>query len=233
MNHRPTLEGKRGYEKSIKDTIQHARLLKSHSKLKYRLDVLSGETSNGDKRHKANSAARPESAIAAAPESLDDENKKAIEEKEEVKRNSDNSEDCSQLESGKTREKLGENDTEDDVGKENSKKEVVNALDTNKDANDKKVEDNADDSGSDSDSGTDSESDSDSDTEALQAELDALRKEKEREAKNENPGLSAPSKKSWRSSRPFAKKDSKDTDKYTVNTVKSSTHKQFMSKYIH
>lgn len=38
-NHRPTLENKRGKETKIKDSIQHARLLKSHSHMKLRPDV--------------------------------------------------------------------------------------------------------------------------------------------------------------------------------------------------
>lgn len=218
MNHRPTLEGKRGYEKSIKDTIQHARLLKSHTKLKYRLDVLSEDVSNGEKRHKAGPTSDGESLESKLQAAIDKSGDKE-----------------GQIDEAKSqalpdlRHKSEMEPKADNNGNGDKETEQLDTLLENKN----KAEEDADDDGSSAsntdDSGSDEESESDS--EALQAELDALRKEKELEKMAEN-AKTAPLKKSWRSTRPFAKKDSKAADQYTVNTVKSSTHKQFMSKYI-
>lgn len=224
MNHRPTLEGKRGYEKSIKDTIQHARLLKSHTKLKYRLDVSAEEVLYEQKRHKAGPASEDESVTS--------EFKPAVENSSEYKKlegNGDVLEHLKDPETINSLEKPIQEYYDDDDKEEKTSSEQSNALDTKREASNNSE---ANTSSGDNRDDFESDSDSESDSEALQAELDALRKEKEREVKVEVANATAPPKKSWRSSRPFAKKETKATDQYTVNTVQSSTHKQFMSKYV-
>lgn len=83
------------------------------------------------------------------------------------------------------------------------------------------------------------ESEEDDEEEALMAELAKIRKEREEQKKSValsgNPlfnanGNEKTAKTSWRSSTPFARKESAKKD-FTTSTLESDTHRQFMSKY--
>lgn len=193
MNHRPTLEGKRGYEKTIKDTIQHARLLKGHTRLKYRQDLPKDESEGNKKRVKRKDV---ENKTEETEEEIQDARYMKI--------------------------------AEDSESNENTSHELALADKTVQRYSIKELEATKDkETGSERDSDSDSELDSDS--EAMRAELEIIRKEKEANSLvKEHPGSK---KSSWRS-RPFAKKQVLTDAKYTTNTMASSQHKHFLSRYI-
>lgn len=244
MNHRPTLEGKRGYEKTIRDSIQHARLLRGYTRLKFRQDVA------GVKRHKGGVSGEGQAGTNAVA--------------------NDGCKETSQLDSGLRLDYSSDSDADCDADSDAhvgvSGGVVEGALElvtvqNNSDAtvlpdkaraedaviaagSDAAVEtvgaadaalggikpsgaDSVPDSAPDSDSHSnsysqsDSESDSDSDTTLMMAELQRLRKDNSEHER----------KRSWRSTRRFDNKQPSES-KYTTNSLASSTHKQFMSKYM-
>lgn len=211
MNHRPTLEGKRGYEKSIKDSIQHARLLKGHSQLKFRLDI-------------------PQTSPERDTEEPDSKRQK--EEKASDLRldyDSDTDSDLDELLVGhETKVVASENggDVEEKVTVKQSRQDVAEIV--AEDEPGSKSESN-----SDSEPNYESESDSESDSDALLAELQRLREEKGSTTVDASPSAptEAPKKKSWRSVKRFAT-TLKGSTSYTTDALASSTHQQFMSKFV-
>lgn len=226
MNHRPTLEGKRGYEKAIKDTIQHARLLKGHTQLKFRLDVVElgvkerfvvDELQSEQKRLKTD-----ESAGLGLDYS------------------SESDSDAGNLLAGEAAEAAlgnGVSGTIDpSVGihskvslRDIEKKDGVSG-DAGADSENRSGSEGGSDSGSESESESEDE---ESDSEAIRAELEKLREEELlSQQKTDQVSNSLPKKSSWRSSRPFTNSSSTSQQLYTTDSLKSSTHKQFLSKYI-
>lgn len=223
MNHRPTLEGKRGYEKSIRDTIQHARLLKGHTKLKYRLDVTVGDDAS---RKRLRLGPETEGAEGA-------EDKEGAEGKGETRSN------FLSLGAGQQLAVLAK---ASNTGAEldHLESEKLQQLKTNG-LNQPDSDHLAESSNSQTSDSSEAETDLDSESDAaLMAELDKLRKDRQQRDPDVSikPNLESkplptePPKRSWRSSRPFAKKASNSEKQYTADTLNSGTHKQFMNKYI-
>lgn len=226
MNHRPTLEGKRGYEKAIKDTIQHARLLKGHTQLKFRLDVVE----LGVKERFVVDALQSEQKRLKTDESaglgLD--------------YSSESDSDAENLLAGEASEAAlgngvsGTIDPSVGIQSKDSLRDTEKKDGDSADAGADSETRSGSEGGSESSSESESESeDEESDSEAIRAELEKLREEELlSQQKADQISNSLPKKSSWRSSRPFTNRSSTSQQLYTTDSLKSSTHKQFLSKYI-
>ncbi|CAH2352843.1 pre-mRNA-splicing factor Cwc15p [[Candida] railenensis] len=223
-NHRPTLEAKRGKSQSIRDTISHSRALPQQTQLKYRSDISIEEGTRAVEELKAE---------------LSGNKRIATESLVPLKRRK-----------------------EDEVIIPKETKELITASSRGDDEaeSDSEVPSESESGSSSSyDSQSDSDSDDEDETAALIKELQNIRKEREIKKKEEeakitkdavltgNPllNIASPStnstgvKKSWRNSTAFNSKSSamnetakNDDEAYTNNSLKSDTHKKFMSKYI-
>lgn len=243
MNHRPTLEGKRGYEKTIKDSIQHARLLKGHTKLKFRLDVAdfaSNEVAAEPKTKQQKSAGTPSLRLdydSGSDSGLDELPAGNLSKPDSSDNGVGQSHEAVVMDHKSDGPKVTLNVNQgaraEPVELEVNSKVLSEEDPASRSKSDSKPEIESEPQ-SNSDSDSQSDSDSDSDSEAVLAELQKLRKENGTTASVSNSpnSLEPPKRKSWRSNRPFAKELKATSPKYTSDALASSTHEQFMSKFV-
>lgn len=222
-NHRPTLEAKRGKSQSIRDTISHSRALPQQTKLKYRSDISIEEGTRAvqELKEELSGNKRIATEILVPPKRIKEDDLIIPKKVKDL-----------------IAPTKGDDEAEPDL-EAPSESESDPSLD------------------SESQSGSDS--DDEDETAALMKELQNIRKEREIKKKEEeakitkdaaltgNPLLNIAStpannggvKKSWRNSTVFNAKSSalnktsnNDDETYTNNSLKSDTHKKFMSKYI-
>ncbi|CAK7894400.1 pre-mRNA-splicing factor Cwc15p [[Candida] anglica] len=222
-NHRPTLEAKRGKSQGIRDSIAHSRALPQQTKLKYRSDI------------------DPDVA------------KRAVEElKEDLIRNNKRSIDVD----GNSSKRRKDLEGSESAGDENSKINVEDLNIAKKESEDGNESQDEEDVSQSEDESEYSSDESDDETEQLLQELNKIKEEREAAKKlkesqertsraiNSNPLLKVGNepkaevniKKGWRNATAFrnqqpSSEQSKE-ESYTSSTLKSDTHKKFLSKYI-
>lgn len=250
-NHRPTLESKRGKTISVTDSIVHARQIGQNQSLKLRSDV------NPQVAKRAWMELKEEQAQVKKSK-LQPSGKESTAAQSSIRNDSPTTSESNETQHddigspGEKQESNNESEDEESDDESDSDEELrlfeqlqrlrnsmmaENPIDKQEVSNSKSQAELKTEPSSESDS----ESDSSEDEEAqLLAELNAIKKEREAVKAKENIRNSNPlmetstafgAKKNWRSATSFRKKSVESTQ-FTNDSLKSKSHKDFLSKYV-
>lgn len=228
-NHRPTLEGKKGRNNTIQDSIKHARALPQNTRLKFRSDVRKPILSHS-KGNKAVKELKEELLLSEIATNGDKRNKDIADKETSISN--------ATLLTGVTGPKENEKHASDDE---------------NTTGNEPQPESEGSTFSLEEEDEEEEEEETDDEDELIMQELAKIKKERALKRENDsvakekddvsqknpllnidkNRGTGGPKASSWRKTTAFRNEKSQHNgEEYTNDTLKSEFHQKFLSKYI-